>query len=329
MTTLVTGASGHIGGNLVRALLEKGRSVRTFVLDDTRALEDLDVERVQGDILEPQTLARAMDGVDVVYHLAGHISVAGDPGGLMRRTNIDGTRNVVNACLEAGVRRLVHFSSIHALACTDANAEIDETAPLVRGKEGIPYDRTKAQGEREVQKGVTAGLDAVIVNPGAVLGPHDYKPSPMGKVILDLIERKMPALVDGGFSWVDVRDVVLGALAAENKGRTGERYLLTGHWLTTAELGDIVEEVSGVKRPSFVSPMWLAMTGAPFVTAFSRLTGKRPLYTLESLKVLRNHRNVSHNKATEELDYSPRATRETIAGTVEWFRRAGMLEPLS
>ncbi|MCP4675789.1 MAG: SDR family oxidoreductase [Deltaproteobacteria bacterium] len=325
MTTFVTGASGHIGGNLVRALLAEGRKVRVLVRDDTRAIDGLDVEQVRGDILQPAALAAATKGSEVVYHLAGHISVAGDPGGLMHRTNTEGTRNVVAACLDAGVRRLVHFSSIHALSGNPVDEVVDENKPLAESGDIIAYDRTKALGEREIIEGVDKGLDAVTVNPGAVLGPHDYKPSPMGKVVLDLCRRKMPALIDGGFGWVDVRDVVQGALAAEKKGRIGERYLLTGHWLSTAALGDLVEEVSGVKRPRFVSPMWLAMVGAPFVTAASRLTGKRPLYTLESLKVLRNHRHVSHQKATDELDFSPRPTLETIADTYEWFKQVGIL----
>ncbi len=325
MTTFVTGASGHIGGNLIRALLAEGRKVRVLVRDDTRAIDGLDVEQVRGDILKPATLASAIQGSDVVYHLAGHISVAGDPGGLMQRTNTDGTRNVVTACLESGVRRLVHFSSIHALSGRPIDEVVDENKPLAESGDIIAYDRTKALGEREILAGVDKGLDAVTVNPGGVIGPHDYKPSPMGEVVLDLCRGDMPALLNGGFSWVDVRDVVQGALAAEKKGRMGERYLLTGHWLPLTDLGNIVAQVSGVRRPRFISPMWLAMTGAPFVTAFSRLTGKRPRFTLESLKVLRNHRHVSHQKAKDELGFSPRPTIETISDTVEWFKQAGVL----
>jgi len=323
--TFVTGASGHIGGNLVRALLADGREVRALVRSDTRAIEGLDVERVEGDVLDREALARAVAGADVVFHLAGHISLAGDPGGLMHHANVFGTRNLVAACVAAGVRRLVHFSSIHALSARPVDEVIDETRPLAEGRRAPAYDLSKAQGELEVQAGVAQGLDAVTLNPGGVLGPHDYKLSFMGEVILDLCRGRLPALINGGFSWVDVRDVVSGALAAEKKGRSGERYLLTGHWLSTAALGDVVEEVTGVKRPRFVAPMWLATVGAPFVTAFSRVMGKRPRYTLASLAAIRNHRHVSHGKARQELGYSPRPIRATIADTVEWFRRSRFL----
>jgi dihydroflavonol-4-reductase len=295
------------------------------VRDDTRAVDGLDVERVRGDILDTETLVRAIRGAGVVYHLAGYISIAGDSGGLMDRTNAIGTRNVVAACIETGVRRLVHFSSVHALSARPVKEVIDETRPLAEGRKAVAYDLTKAHGELEVRAGVEQGLDAVTLNPSGVLGPHDYKPSYMGEVLLDLCRGTMPALITGGFSWVDVRDVVQGALVAEKKGRTGERYLLTGHWLSAVALGDVVEEVTGVRRPRFVAPMWLAAAGAPFVAGFARLTGRRPRYTLDSLRAIRNHRYVSHQKAGEELGYSPRPIRETIADTVEWFERSGML----
>jgi dihydroflavonol-4-reductase len=157
-----------------------------------------------------------------------------------------------------------------------------------------------------------------------VIGPCDFKLSPVGEVILDLLKRKMSALVDGGFSWVDVRDVVDGAIAAMERGRKGEHYLLTGHWLSVRDLAALVEEVSGVKAPGFVAPMWLAAIGAPFVTVFSRLTGKRPLYTSESIKVLQNHRHISHAKAEKELGFNPRPTRETVRDIVAWFKQAEM-----
>jgi dihydroflavonol-4-reductase len=325
MTVLVTGASGHIGGNLVRALLDRGTEVRALVRNDTRALDGLDVDRAPGDVLDPKSVNNAMRGAQAVFHLAGLISVDGDRQGLMKQTNIQGTGNVVDACLGTGVKRLVHFSSIHALASQPEDETIDETRPLVRGSSMLAYDLTKARSEDEVQRGVKEGLDAVIVNPGAVIGPFDFKPSPMGEVILNLLKRRMPALVGGGFNWVDVRDVVKGAIAAMEKGRTGERYLLTGHWLSVVDLAKIVEEVSGVKRPGFVSPMWLAGVGAPFVTAFSRMTRKRPLYTSESLKVLRHHRHITHAKAEKELGYKPRPTRETVEDIVAWLKRAGMI----
>jgi dihydroflavonol-4-reductase len=325
MTVAVTGASGHIGGNLVRALLARGRKVRVTVRKDTRALEGLDVERANADVLEPDSLRQAFEGAEVVYHLAAAISIYGDSDPVLPRVNVDGTRNVVKAAMACGVNRLVHFSSIHALGWRPRDNPIDETRPLATEPEVLLYDRTKAQGELEVLAGVKQGLDAVTVNPTAVLGPFDFKPSHQGELLIDLGRRKMPALVEAGFDWVDVRDVVAGAMAAEQKGRTGERYLLGGHWATITGLARLVGEATGVKPPRFVSPMWLARIAAPFVSAASALLGRRPLFTSTSLRILRCHRLVSHAKAERELGYSSRPLEETVQDAMDWYKQAGMM----
>jgi dihydroflavonol-4-reductase len=323
--TAVTGASGHVGANLVRALLEAGRPVRAIVHDDTAGIDGLPVERIEGDVRDVASLKLAFAEVDVVFHLASKITIGTDDPVLVRAINIGGARNVVEACLDAKVRRLVHFSSIHALSSEPADQVIDETRPPATGSVLPLYDVTKSEGEREVSAGVARGLDAVILNPTAVLGPHDYAPSRMGAVLLDLYHRRLPALVQGGFNWVDVRDVVRGAMAAEQKGRRGERYLLSGEWRTVAELAMVVEQTTQVKAPPFVVPMWVARLGVPFASATRRFTGKRPLFTSDSLSALRRHRWISHEKATRELGYQPRPLTETIADTFAWFRQAGRL----
>ncbi|HUT76524.1 MAG TPA: SDR family oxidoreductase [Polyangia bacterium] len=320
MTAVVTGAAGHVGANLVRALLAAGKPVRAVVRDDTRGVEGLPLELIRGDMLDPASLLAAFEGAEVVFHLASVITVAGDPTGIVRRTNVEGARNVAEACLAALVRRLVHFSSIHAFDARPRDEIIDESRPRAEEGGGQPiYDRTKAAGEREILAAVERGLDAVIVNPTAVLGPFDFKPSRMGRVIRMLATGTMPALVGGGFDWVDARDVTAGALAAAERGRTGERYLLSGRWTTFTELARIVATCSGTRLPRFTSPMWLARLGAPFVSAFSRLRGTEPLYTGESLHALRNHRRISSARASAELDYAPRPLEQTIADTVSWF----------
>jgi len=197
---------------------------------------------------------------------------------------------------------------------------VDETRPFV-GEDAPAYDRSKALGQQEVLAAVSRGLDAVIVNPTAVIGPHDYKPSRMGAVQRMLYRRKMPSLVSGGFDWVDVRDVVAGALAAERNGRTGQNYLLSGHWASFPEFAALVGKVTGIRVPSLVVPLWLAYVGAPFVQAFAGLTGGMPLYTLEALHALKCYGEVSHEKASRELGYSPRPLEETLRDTWEWWRR--------
>jgi dihydroflavonol-4-reductase len=325
MTSVVTGAGGHVGGNLVRALLEEGRAVRAVVRQDTRPVDGLPVEVVRADVLDPASLGRAFEGAKTVFHLAARISITGPQGGLVERTNVEGPRNVAAACLEAGVERLVHFSSIHAFCAFPADGIIDESRGQAPPDHHMVYDRTKAAGEREILAAVGRGLDAVIVNPTSIVGPHDYKPSRVGKVVLDLATRRLPALVDGGFNWVDVRDVAKGAIAASKLGRTGERYLLGGQWLSVAGLAGLVERASGARPPVFTSPMWLARVGAPFMTAWSKLTGTEPLYTGDALYALRHHRHISHEKAARELGYAPRPLPETIADTVAWFKTAGRI----
>ncbi len=300
--------------------------MRALVRDDTRGVDGLDVETIRADVLDPASLREAFDGVDVVYHLAARITIAGDPGGNVARTNIEGPRNVVSACLDARVKRLVHFSSIHALSSSPTDESIDEHRPLAaEDRSRLPiYDRTKSDGQREVFTGIERGLDAVIINPTAILGPYDYNQSAAGAAVVGIMRGELPALVDGGFNWVDVRDVVNGALAAEKKGKAGESYLLGGEWRSVRDLAALIGEVTGVAVPRIVTPWWLARIGVPFITLWSKLTSTSPLYTADSLRALRNHQNISCDKAQTELGYSPRPLRETLEVACEWYRSAGI-----
>lgn len=326
MITVVTGATGHIGANLVRALLDEGRRLRVVVREDTRAIDGLDVERVRADVLDPASLERAFEGAETVFHLAAVISILGDPGGQMQRVNVEGVRNVAAACLGRGVRRLVHFSSIHALSHRPQDAPVDERrAPADGSAATMAYDRSKAGGEREIQAAIARGLDAVIVNPTSVLGPHDHKPSLMGQMLLDLYHGRFPALIDGGFDWVDARDVVQGALAAERLGVKGERYLLSGKWAPVRELARTAAEVADIKLPRFDAPMWLARFGAPFAEVWGKLTGRRVLFTRSSLTALRNHKLVESAKARAALGYTSRPLAETLRDAYVWFEREGRL----
>jgi dihydroflavonol-4-reductase len=326
MTTVVTGATGHIGANLVRALLAEGRHVIGIVREDTRALEGLEIETVRADVRKLDTLIRGFEGARIVYHLAAVISISGPKGGLVYDVNVNGVRNVVSACLECGVKRLVHFSSVHAFQQKPLNEPIVESRALVGG-EGYAYDRSKALGFLEVMKGIKRDLDAVILHPSGVIGPYDFKPSRMGRVLLDIYNQRLLALVDGGFDWVDVRDVVEGAIAIEKKGPTGENYILSGHWLPFKEMAGIVGEVTGKKIPRWTCPMWFARLGAPITQKFTELKGKNPLFTSESLAALRANHNMSHAKATKEIGYSPRPIRKTIEDTFAWFRKKRWIYP--
>jgi dihydroflavonol-4-reductase len=326
MKIAVTGATGHVGANLVRTLVAEGHSVRALIhAGNRRGLEGVGCEFVDGELADTASLARAFAGCERVFHLAARISIVPGDEAAVHAVNVTGTHNVVEACLQAGVKRLIHFSSIHALSPDPHDEPIDENRALTSSPRMPPYDRSKAAAEREVMAGIERGLDAIIVNPTAILGPFDYGPSAMGRVLLDLYHRKLPALVDGGFDWVDVRDVVAGALAAADRAPKGARYLLSGARKTVPELAALVHEITGVRPPRMVSPMWLARVGAPFATVAARVVGKQPLYTSHSLHALRNHQLVSHDKATRELGYSSRPLVETLTAAYDWFREAGAL----
>jgi dihydroflavonol-4-reductase len=314
LTVAVTGAAGHVGANLVRALLAQGRQTRVLVREDRRAIKGLGVEVFKGNICDPASLVDAFDGAEVVYHLAAHISIFKDEWPLLESVNVIGTRNVVEACLRCGVRRLVHFSTIYATTTEPTGILLNEP------RNYPPYDRSKAAAEREIHQGIERGLDAIILSPTAIIGPHDYKPSHLGEALLRMANGRLPALVAGGFDWVDVRDVVQAALRAEERAPTGTRYILSGHWVSLPDLARLVAELTGVPAPGFVCPMWLARVGAPFITGFDHLAGRRPLYTSVSLRALRSHRNISHQRASGELGYQPRPFRETLADTLQWFK---------
>ena len=320
----LTGASGHIGGNLVRALLSQGRQVRVLVRRDTRALEGLDVERIGGDVLKPDSLWALVEGADIVYNLAAHITILrNDPRAT--EVNVQGPRNVARACLKAGVKRLVHFSSVHALKDHPLDEPLDETRALADASVSLVYNRSKADGEREIQAAIREGLDAVILNPTGVIGPLDTRLSPMGELIQQLATGRMPALVHAGYDFVDVRDVVQAALTAESLGRSGERYLLSGHHISFADLSRLIAAETGIAPPRFTSPMWMARMSAPFATGWAKMTGKRPKVTSASLEVLRGNTDIRHDKASNELGHHPRPMADTIADTIAWMREAGLV----
>ena len=326
---LVTGASGLVGANLIRALLAQGREVRALVHADRRALEGQDVEPFPADVRDLASLDQAMDGVDVVYHLAAMVSVAADAGPAMEAVNVLGTRNVVTACLNSSVRRLMHFSSIEALRQEPLDQPVDETRPLVDG-DGVatasPYGRSKARGEREVEAGIAHGLDAVILNPTAMVGPYDFKPSYAGQALIQLARGRIPALVPGGFDWVDVRDVVAGAIRAEQLAPSGARYLLGGHWHTLREVAQLAASTTGRSAPLITVPLGLADVAAPLLLQVALRTGAPPIYTRATLRMLRGNRQVSHVRAAQELGYTARPLQASVRDTLGWFHQTGYLE---
>ena len=325
MLTAVTGASGHIGGNLVRELLNQGRKVRAVIGKDDRAVRGLDVEIVSADIADVNSLINAIRGADSVFHLAGVISIDGDKDGSVRKANVTGVENIIEACIKCETGKLVHFSSIHAYASFPENEYIDESRCLSLSAECHAYDRSKAEGQELVQKACIKGLNAVVVNPTGVIGPFDFKPSRMGSFFLDIYHGKFPALVDGGYNWVDVRDVCIGAILAEEKGRCGESYILGGKWAHICEVAGLISEFTGKNVPKFITPMWLAGIAAKAACMIPAISDKKRKFTPESMETLNSHKLISSKKAETELGYTSRPLEESIKDTFEWFSGNGML----
>ena len=324
--TIVTGAAGHVGANLVRELLAQGQRVRVLVHHDRCALEGLDVEAVPADVENLDSLLHAFEGVELVYHTAGYISITSNEWPRLEAVNILGTRNVVEACLRCGVERLVHLSSVETLLDKPFGGLVDESRPLVDSRRCSPYARSKAAGEKEVRQGLARGLDAVVLYPSAIIGPHDYRMGFPNTGLLAICRGELWALVDGGFDWVDVRDVVRGTLKAAERAPAGGRYILSGHWASLRELAELAEEINGFRVPRLVVPMWLARVGAPFTVALNRVAGRRPLYTSAALRPLWGNHRISHARATRELGYAPRSLKETIVETLQWFECRSRVE---
>ncbi len=315
----VTGASGLLGGNLVRELLAQEQHVRALIHQDTRTVSGLDVETVSVDLNNPSSLKRAFAGVDVVYHLASVISLSMDSWDEVYRVNVLGTRNIVDACLQSGVKRLVHVSSTHSRHPEPFDQILDEDRPLVTDQSLPPYDRSKALAELEIQKGLERGLDAVIIIPSAIVGPYDFRPSFVGEGLQLMQRGGLPALPTGGYNWVDARDVASGAICAAEKARVGSRYILSGHWHSIHDVAVMAAKVSGTRAPRFVIPLRVAELALPILEKVATLRGSQPLYTHAMLNALKSNRHISHAHATRDLGYSPRPILETLTDTLNWF----------
>lgn len=321
MQVVVTGATGHLGANTVRELLANGMDVRALhhPASKTTALDGLAVQRIAADILEPQALRDAFRGADAVVHLAGLISIGGDLDGMVMRTNVQGARNVAEACLAAGVRKLVHLSSIHAFRPSPELAVLDESSPRAN-RSSSAYDRSKAAGEDAVRAVAEAGLDLVILNPTGFIGPHDYDGSLAGRMLCRLFSGDLPLVVDGGFDWIDTRDVA-GAIGSALQAECCGQFLLCGHWVRVAELARLCGEISGRKTKRLAVPWQIACLGLPFEAAKPLLGAGPPGYTYQSLAILRDSRaNCDCGKARRELGFTARPLPETLQDAHAWYR---------
>ena len=324
---VITGATGHIGNVLVRELLARGKQLRLVIprFEDSTPVEGLPAERVEGDLCDPDSLVDAFKGAEAVYHLAAVVSIMPGERDLLHRVNVVGTRNVVRACRECRVPRLVYTSTIHAIVEPPQGTAIDESWPFDPERVVGDYAKSKAEATLEVLDAVKAGLDAVIVCPTGVLGPYDFRPSEMGQLFLDFAGKKVKGGIEGGYDFADVRDVAIGHILACDSGRMGEVYILSGEWIAVSDIMLLLEEYTGVRAPRGKAPIWLALIGAVFSPLYYKLTRTKPIFTEYSIRTLASNAQVSCEKARRELGFSPRPLRESVADAVQWFKDAGRL----
>ena len=327
---IVTGASGHLGASLVQVLLAAGRPVRALVMPGDRTAQRLppDVEIQEGNVLDPASLRQLMATKNgeppTVYHCAGIVSTAMKATTLLHAVNVDGTKNVLSACREAGVRKLVHVSSVHALPETRAGEPAREATRFDPDSIVGPYAKSKAEATGLVLQEADRGLNASVVFPTGLCGPGDLALGHMTRLLVDFVHNRMPMGVQGGFDFVDVRDVAKGLMQCADKGLRGEGYILGNRFITVAEIFTLFSRFTGAKTIRFFAPMWLARFGLPMFALWERLRKRPQLFNQYALHTLSGHILYSHEKASRDLGYSVRPFDETIRDMASWLKQEGL-----
>lgn len=318
--TLVTGASGFVGWHVARLLMERGHHVRALVRSGSRVPE-LDVEAVQGDLRDADSLSRAASGCGLVFHVAADYRLWTRDARGMYETNVDGVRNMLTAARTAGVEKVVYTSTVGCIGIPETGVG-DEDRPCSLAEMKGAYKRSKFLGEQVALEFARGGLPVVIVNPTAPMGDHDFKPTPTGQIVVDFLRGALPVFIDTGLNVVSVRDVALGHLLACERGRSGERYILGSENLTLRQILQQLAELSGRKAPTVELPYFIAWLAGAAGSTLAALTGKPPRASLEAVRMARTKMWVSHAKAARELGYAPRPAREALADAVSWFSAA-------
>lgn len=326
MTTLVTGGTGFVGSHLVRVLLKRGHDVRCLVRPTSRFdnLKGLSIEPACGDLRDLETLKQAAKGCDVVYHCAADYRLWSKDPAEIYASNVDGTRNVMQAAFDRGARRVVYTSTVGCLGLNHDGTPANEDTPVTIDDMTGHYKRSKFLAEEEVRGWAKRGLPVVIVNPSTPVGELDLKPTPTGKIVVDFLRGKMFGYVDTGMNLIDVRDCAEGHVLAAEKGRVGERYILGARNLTLKELFDALAVVTGIASPRTQVPHWVAESYARIENFWSlRVAGREPDVPLESVKLARHKMWFDSAKAVRELGLSQGPVEPALERAVVWFREHG------
>lgn len=321
MLTLVTGASGFLGWHVANLLSERGHRVRALCRLSSK-IRELDVEPVTGDLRDRASLDRAIEGCELVFHVAADYRLWSKHPEDLYESNVDGTRNLLEAAEHARVERIVYTSTVGCIGMPQDRPG-DENTPVSIDDMAGHYKRSKWLAEQVALEKARAGLPVVIVNPTAPVGDHDWKPTPTGKIIVDFLRDKLPAFVDTGLNLVDARDTALGHLLAAERGRAGERYILGCENLTLEQILARIAGIAGKPAPKMKVPYALAYAAGVATTAWANLTGKEPIAPLEGVRMARKKMFVSYDKAARDLGFAPGSVDTALERAVKWFRANG------
>src|SRR5499426_3205051 len=326
---LVTGGTGFVGANVVRELLREGATVRVLARahGDRRALAGLTVDVCEGDLGDPSSLRRAVQGVRTVYHVAADYRLWARRPEELHRTNVEGTRAILQAAADAGVSRVVHTSSVGALGIPRDGTPGTETTPVTLADMVGPYKASKFLAEQVAVGFALKGLPVVIVNPSTPIGPWDVKPTPTGQMIVDFLQNRMFATLDTGLNLVHVRDVARGHLLAAERGRVGEKYILGNANLALAEIGVLLAEIAGSRAPRARIPYAVAWLAAGCMEVAARVTGSPPRASLTAVRMARKRMFFSPAKAVRELGLPQTDVRTALSEAAAWFVEHGYVAP--
>jgi dihydroflavonol-4-reductase len=328
MKTLVTGATGFIGSSLVRELLKDGLQVKVLVRKNsvTRNIDGLDVERAYGDIRDKESVKSALKGCDIFYQTAALYAFWAPDSKVFYDINVEGTKIALSAALEQGIEKAVYTSTIAAVGYYGADNPANEDVEFNLWDTGDHYTRSKYLGEVEAKKFCEKGLPLVILNPAVVIGVRDIKPTPSGKMIIDVVNRKMPGYIDGGLNLVDVEDVARGHILAAQKGRIGERYILGNENLPIKDYLELIGEIAGVKPPGRKIPYSLAIMLGYGYQFLSSITRKPPVLTAPMVRSGSKYVYFNCSKAVRELGLSQTPIKTTVEKAVSWFKENGYIK---
>jgi dihydroflavonol-4-reductase len=328
MTTLVTGASGFLGSHVARQLVSRGEDVRVLMRPSStnRAVADLSLEYVTGDLRDASSLDRALAGVQYVFHVAADYRLWAKKSREIYDSNVGGTKNLLEAAKRANVEKFIYTSTVATIAVDRPQLPNESTDTKLEEMIGH-YKRSKWMAEKEVLKAAKEGLPAVVAMPTTPVGPGDWKPTPTGKIILDFLNGRMPGYVETGLNFVGVEECAVGHLLVAEHGKVGERYLLGSENLTLKALLDLLSKITGLAAPSLKIPHGLALGVAYINTAFSRLIGKEPQIPVEGVKIARHMMFVDCSRAPRELGFKPAFVVAALERAVRWYEANGYVRP--